>query len=133
MTIAGTAFPKPRDIPREPEVIHYPEGPHGREVIELSLPEGKAEYRRRVEEMWKRQKGICCLYGHIPNCPGRLRLESATFEHEGGGRGMGGSRRDDRIVLPDGRWQNGACHYKCNREKSSRRIFYNNRDRERLP
>ena len=131
MTIAGTAFPRPKDIPREPEVIHYPEGPHGREVINLSLPEGKAEYRRRVEEMWKRQKGICCLYGHIPNCPGRLKLELACFEHEGG-RGMGAARRDDRLVLPDGRWLNGAAHYRCNRARGSSHIPYNNRDRERL-
>jgi len=49
----------------------------------------------------------------------------ATFEHEDG-RGMGGARRDDRIVIEDeeGRFvrhQNGASHKSCNSKRGSLR------------
>ncbi len=56
--------------------------------------------------------------------PGRLLLKDATFEHEDG-RGAGGSKRDDRIVLPDGTWINGVSHLLCNSLKGSRHIPFN--------
>jgi hypothetical protein len=92
----------------------------GREVCEHN----GIEYKMRIIAMVKRQRGLCCLYGHSPHCPGHISEAEATFEHEDG-RGMGGGRRDDRIVLPDGRWINGAAHALCNQWKGSRRIDYN--------
>ena len=62
--------------------------------------------------MWERQKGICCLYGFLPECPGKLLLKEATFDHENE-RGAGGGKRDDRILLPETetwmKWQNGLA------------------------
>lgn len=89
----------------------------GREIC-LRSAAGKLEYKLRLLAMLKRQKGKCCL------CRLPLSDAEATFEHENG-RGMGGSKRDDRIVLPGGRWQNGAAHLRCNLAKGSRRILYN--------
>lgn len=62
-------------------------------------------------------------------CPGRMSRTDVSFEHEHC-KGMGGGKRDDRIVLPDGAWQNGAAHYVCNSWKSSRYIPYNEGKRE---
>lgn len=67
--------------------------------------------------MWNRQKGLCCL------CSLPLVRDEATFEHQDG-RGMGGSRRDDRIEK-DGQLYNGAAHFLCNNAKGSQRINYN--------
>jgi hypothetical protein len=97
--------------------------PDGREVCNLQTVSGKHIYWERIEAMWTRQKGICCLYGHIPQCPGPLRLDDATFEHEDG-RGMNGGHRDDRIRKA-GRKYNGVAHALCNQLKASRRIPYN--------
>ena len=121
------AFPKPSQVKRElPYVKVYP---GGREVCQTRLDhpegsEGRAEYKRRKDAMWERQKGICCLYGFLPECPGKLLLKQATFEHEDG-RGAGGSKRDDRIELPDGTWINGVSHLLCNGAKGSRHIPFN--------
>jgi hypothetical protein len=90
----------------------------GREVCNLETAAGKREYGQRLEQMIMRQHGYCCLCGEW------LRPMDATFDHEDG-RGMGGARRDDRIVLPNGTWINGAAHEWCNNEKGSRRIAYN--------
>lgn len=121
------AFPKPSQVKRE--LPHVKVFPDGREVCETRLDrpegaEGRAEYKRRKEAMWERQKGICCLYGFLPECPGKLLLKHATFEHEDG-RGAGGSKRDDRIELPDGTWINGVSHLQCNSLKGSRHIPFN--------
>jgi hypothetical protein len=85
-------------------------------------------------DMRDRQHCICCLYGHIPQCPGKLNRDDTTFDHETP-RGYGGGERDDRIEIeikqPDGtvkvKWQNGAAHSLCNFRKGSRRIPYNAR------
>lgn len=87
----------------------------GREVCDLS-GEGRREYRRRTLLMWERQDKTCCLCG-LP-----LAAQDATFEHQDG-RGMGGSRRDDRVEK-DGNPYNGAAHPWCNHEKGSRRITH---------
>ncbi len=119
------AFPKPSQVQRTlPHVKVYPDG---REVIECRLDhpkgaEGRAEYKRRKQAMWERQKGICCLYGILPECPGNLLLKQTTFEHE---NGRGGGQRDDRIELPDGTWINGVSHMECNTLKGSRNIPFN--------
>lgn len=89
----------------------------GREVCQKNEA-GRNEYQRRITLMWERQKKCCCL------CWRPLRRNEATFEHEAG-RGMGGGHRDDRIVLPDGTWINGAAHGHCNSEKGSQRGSYN--------
>lgn len=95
----------------------------GRETLNIRTVAGQKEYESRIAQMIDRQNGVCCLYGHIPDCPGRLTLDEATFEHEDG-RGMGGGRRDDRIEK-DGKRINGAAHFFCNGAKGSRRIDYN--------
>jgi hypothetical protein len=100
----------------------------GREICNIRNPVGRAEYRRRTLDMRTRQSNRCCLELYAPMCPGPLREDEATFEHEGG---RGGGKRDDRIVLPDGTWINGAAHALCNGWKGSRYIDYN-RERNRL-
>jgi len=119
------AFPKPSQMRRE--LPHVKVFPDGREVCQTRLDhpegaEGRAEYKRRKEAMWERQKGICCLYGFLPECPGKLEIKLATFEHEDG---RGGGKRDDRISLPDGTWINGVSHLMCNSLKGSRHIPFN--------
>ena len=119
------AFPKPSQMRRE--LPHVKVFPDGREVCETRLDhpegaEGRAEYKRRKKAMWERQKGICCLYGFLPECPGKLEIKLATFEHEDG---RGGGKRDDRISLPDGTWINGVSHLMCNSLKGSRHIPFN--------
>jgi hypothetical protein len=109
------------------ELPHVKVFPDGREVCRTRMDhpegaEGRAEYKRRKEAMWKRQKGICCLYGFLPECPGKLEIKLATFEHEDG---RGGGKRDDRISLPDGTWINGVSHLMCNSLKGSRHIPFN--------
>lgn len=95
----------------------------GREVCDLKTAAGRKEYQRRTELMLERQGGICCLYGYVESCPGTLRYEYATFEHQDG-RGMGGAKRDDRTEK-DGKPYNGAAHLLCNSIKGSLRINYN--------
>ena len=103
--VAG-GIPKPCQIKqRKPAIKIYRDG---REVCNDSR-EGIAEYKRRRDVMWNRDKGVCCL------CLRFCRKEDATFEHLDG-RGMGGSRRDDRIA------QNGIAHFHCNSLKGSKRI-----------
>ena len=81
----------------------------GREVC-TKTPRGLREYKRRRELMYIRDKGMCCI------CGGWIqRLSEATFEHKDG-RGMGGSRRDDRIE------KNGVAHFWCNTRKGSQRV-----------
>lgn len=83
---------------------------------------GRREYSLRKHRMANRQKMICCFYGFLPECPGRLG-RSFTFDHERG-RGNGGFKRDDRIEI-DGLWLNGAAHLLCNGIAGSRRFDYN--------
>ena len=76
------AFPKPSQVKRE--LPHVKVFPDGREVCETRLDhpegaEGRAEYKRRKKAMWKRQKGICCLYGFLPQCPGKLLLKECNL------------------------------------------------------
>lgn len=94
----------------------------GREVCRRDTIVGRALYRGRTLDMLKRQKGRCCLEFYCPTCTGFLKKEEASFEHEDG---RGGGKRDDRIVLPDGRWINGAAHVLCDGWKGSRFIDYN--------
>ncbi len=132
-------FPKPGDIKREPVAVRV--FADGKERCNLLTKEGRDTYRNRTRMMWERQSKICCLYGHIKTCPGKLFWQDATFDHETP-RGHGGGSRDDRIEVPmiDGKtgkivvdatgqpkmkWQNGAAHNRCNIEKGSRRIHYN--------
>ena len=68
----------------------------GREILNLLTKEGRDEYMRRLREMWERQNRRCCLEGYIKNCPGKLRLADAVFEHQDG-RGYDAGHRDDRI------------------------------------
>jgi hypothetical protein len=120
MDYSEFAFPKPSDVDRSPEIIRvYPDG---REVINKATLDGRREYRARTLEMVLRQAGRCCLEGYAPMCRGWMLEFEATFEHEWG-RGVG--KRDDRIILPDGTWINGAAHSLCNGWKGSRYIDYN--------
>jgi hypothetical protein len=96
----------------------------GKEVCNVAIPEGYAEYHWRVMLMWIRQEGVCC------NCRLPLALKAATFEHQ---NGRGAAKRDDRIALYDeeGRFVchiNGASCAQCNRNRGSRRtdIYHGN-------
>jgi hypothetical protein len=114
-------FLKPKDQKLTIPTVHvYADG---REECNY-LVAGRAEYGRRITLMLDRQNGICCLHGHAPMCPGQLRRQGATFEHQHG-RGHGGGKHDDRTELPDGTWVNGAAHWECNNWKGSRYIDYN--------
>jgi len=106
-----------------PAIITYPDG---REQCNLAHREGMSEYLKRTAAMVKRQKGRCCLENECPDCPGRLDVIEATFEHE---NGRTSGNRDDRIELPDGTWINGAAHRRCNSWKGSRFIPYNEQAR----
>jgi len=68
--------------------------PGGRQVC-LSTTAGNAEYRRRREEVWDRDRGQCVL------CSEFVPLECATTEHiipKGmGGSKWGGHKHDDRV------------------------------------
>ena len=79
----------------------------GREVCDLKTAAGQREYESRIRQMLEWQKGICCLFARLNCCPGPLLLDDAVFEHEDG-RGMGGGRRDDRVLV-DGKRKNGAA------------------------
>ena len=113
------AFPKPSQIKKQSEAVKVFRD--GREKCNLLCKAGRDEYERRKDVMHKRQKGICCLYGHVSICPGPLRRSDAAFEHEAG-RTSG--HRDDRIEV-NGKPQNGVAHPECNSFKGSRRISYN--------
>jgi hypothetical protein len=124
------AHPKPKDQKRKPDAVRVFRG--GREVCNFLTKEGHDVYEQRKRAMWERQGRRCCLYGHIPECPGKLNWADTTFDHEVP-RGYDGATRDDRIEIrvkkKDGtikvRWQNGAAHLNCNTRKGSRRIDYN--------
>jgi hypothetical protein len=114
------AFPKPGDYESPDVIIHV--FPDGREVIRVAAVHGRAIYRQRIIAMAERQRWICCLEGYAPMCRGRMNRREISFEHEWG---RGGGKRDDRIILPDGTWINGAAHKICNQWKGSRYIDYN--------
>jgi hypothetical protein len=99
------AFPKPSQIRRHHEAVIKMAG--GREVCSNSKA-GQDEYRRRTADMYERDNGICCICDQPIDAQ-----EYPTFQHTNG-RGMGGSRRDDRIQY------NGVAHWKCNSELGSR-------------
>jgi hypothetical protein len=88
----------------------------GREVC-FHTQAGRREYAKRRDEMWHRDGGICCI------CNRPVSLNLATFEHTDG-RGMNGSRRDDRTTK-DGKPLNGVAHEKCNIEQGSKRGYGN--------
>ena len=91
--------------------------PDGREVCDLTMAAGKAEYKRRIEEMALRQQSLCALCGGP--------MIRATFEHALG-RGLGGGHRDDRVSFSDGTWRNAAAHQTCNDAKGSQRYEWRN-------
>jgi hypothetical protein len=113
------AFPKPGQVKKKPVAVRVLRD--GREKVNLLCKEGRDEYTRRKRVMWERQKGICCLYGIIPGCPGKLALGDAMFEHE---LGRTAGHLDDRVEV-NGRWINGSAHSVCNSKKGSRKIQYN--------
>ena len=90
--------------------------PSGRQVCPKT-PAGRKEYHRRIEAMWKRQRGLCCLCGRP------IRLSESVFEHQDG-RGHGGGTRNDAVER-DGKPYNGAACWTCNSLKASKRINYN--------
>lgn len=111
-------MPTHRIVPRrtrdlglyKPEVEAVVIGEGGKEVCSETIA-GQKEYRRRVELMWRRQRGLCC------NCKEPLSLSEATFEHE---NGRGAGKQDDRLEH-NGRPINGASHGLCNRLRGSQR------------
>lgn len=59
---------------------------------------------------------------HLERTRPVLTILNTTFDHEQG-RGMGGSRRDDRIEI-DGKWINAAVTSEANFEKGSKRYHW---------
>jgi len=107
-----SALPKPgARRQRWSGVKRYPDG---REVCDRSKA-GRVEYARRREAMRLRQNE-CCGY-----CGKHITAEEATFEHCAG-RGMNGSRRDDRILDSNGQPMNLAVCQPCNSAKGSKRL-----------
>jgi hypothetical protein len=106
---------KNRSIRRNPLGLPYGITKDGREICRKT-PLGRALYRQRTLAMAFRQKWRCAL------CGKPMSEDDVTFDHQDG-RGMGGSRRDDRIEI-DGKRFNAAAHEKCNGEKGSRRVPY---------
>lgn len=95
----------------------------GREILNPATDEGRGEKAWRVFLMWVRQGGLCCFKDQ-PFCPGRLKLEDATFEHE---NKRGAGKHDSRLAIFDEegnfvRHQNGAAHLLCNSIVGSRRL-----------
>lgn len=80
----------------------------GREMV------GESLYNLRKMDMRERQLLKCAI------CYYTLYPDDVTFDHQNG-RGMGGAKVDDRIVLPDGTWVNAAVHLICNTVKASKR------------
>jgi len=120
-------FPKPGQIKKQPEAVKVLKD--GREICNMNTTAGRKEYFRRIRVMWERQDKVCCLYGKVEGCPGRLSIVDATFEHQDG-RGHGGGHHDDRIEKPDPvtgeiKPYNGAAHNLCNMRKGSVRMDYN--------
>ena len=117
------AFPKPSQVKKKPEAVRVYRD--GREVCNLNCKAGMDEYINRKRKMWERDNKRCCLESLIPTCPGKLRWDEATFEHDEG-RGHDGGHRDDRIEKPNpetGKMEpiNGVSHPQCNIAKGSRR------------
>jgi hypothetical protein len=102
---------KPKKKRQEP--IDYPDGPDGKQILNLETTEGRRIYKERTWEMWRRQQGLCaiCLRQHLP-----------TFDHEAG-RGAG--KRDDRIEV-DGEPKNAALCIICQSRKGSKRYKWVN-------
>jgi hypothetical protein len=107
-----TAFPKPWQ--RKPNRLAVRVFMDGREVCDVTRRAGYDEYERRKRLMWERQGKKCFLCGQT------LFWKDATFEHQDG-RGMGGSKRDDRIEK-DGQPYNGVAHLLCNQTKGSQSL-----------
>lgn len=117
-------WPKPKDMPKKkPEAVRKFAG--DREVCNLLTKAGRDIYMDRIRQMWERQGRRCYLESLVAECPGRLSIREATFDHDEG-RGMGGGCQDDRIEVPDGRGGmvpvNGAAHALCNSLKGSVRL-----------
>ena len=87
-----------------------------RKDITRVMPDGRVlysekQYKATLRYMTARQEGRCAICGRIMGFP--------TFDHAAG-RGMGGSKRDDRPDLDDGSPRNAAVCLSCNIEKGSR-------------
>lgn len=86
--------------------------PDGREICDMKTAEGRREYKRRTLEMAERQKWRDPWDGQF------MSEEHVTFDHE---QSRGGGKRDDRILKPDGTWQNAAMGIFNNILKGSKR------------
>jgi len=87
-----------------------------RNSITRVMPDGRviysdAMYKATLEYMTRRQDGKCAICGRIMGFP--------TFDHAAG-RGMGGSKRDDRPNFDDGSPRNAALCWNCNALKGSK-------------
>jgi 5-methylcytosine-specific restriction endonuclease McrA len=106
MRFRGTTTGKAiRRTPVRPKGDPYKTRRGGREICDKS-PAGREEYARRREFCWDRDRGICCLCGLF------VPLEQCTMEHLNG-RGLGGSKRDDRPQAC------GVAHWFGNNAKGS--------------
>lgn len=85
----------------------------GRERCDSSR-DGREEYKQRTFLMAIRQDLRCALCG-LP------LAGDITFDHQNGRNAM---FVDERIVLPNGKWQNAAVHGVCNCERGSKRTPY---------
>jgi hypothetical protein len=98
--------------------ISYPDGPGGREVLNLTTLRGRAEYTLRTDLMWAEQGYLCALQIH-PFCKKREGMwcrDEITCDHRNG-RTKG--RHDDRTHI-NGVPNNHAVCIFCNTQKGSR-------------
>jgi hypothetical protein len=96
--------------------------PGGREVCQPNR-KGRALYRQRTIDMGRRQGMVCSICKDEKNLMS-LAIGfafSMTFQHDDT-RGMGGARKDDRIVDENGNPINSAAHCFCNGRLGSRRL-----------
>lgn len=121
MRVDVPMFPRPKDQKKEPITVRVYRD--GREACNMLIKAGKDEYHRRVRAMWERQGHKCGLQ-ISPQCKeqgGRLLIDEAQFDHSFG-RGMGSSKRDDRIIDENGKSINMAVCCWCNSLKGSRPV-----------
>lgn len=99
--------------------------PDGREECCLTTKSGRDEYAQRTRHMWEWQNKLCGLQisEQCKAKKGRLALADTQFDHEVS-RGMGGAKRDDRIMVDGVRKNRAVCAW-CNSLKGSRRMPYN--------
>lgn len=113
------AFPKPGQV-KKPRPA-FREFADGRIVFDTTTKAGREGYRANTRTAFDRQGRVCGLQV-TPQCrerEGRWPFDMIQLDHAAG-RGMGGAKRDDRVVDENGKPMNLAVCPWCNSYKGSR-------------